>query len=118
GDAALVAMARRLVALTGDQTLVARYSGDEFVLFAPGMAQQAAQAWIERLIAAVRQPVAFNGIEFMLSGSVGLAWYPGHGTDVEELVRSADLAMYEAKRVGKNKHCFYRPEMLAQLNHT
>lgn len=118
GDAALVAIARRLVKLTGDQTLAARYSGDEFVLFAPGMTTQQAQAWIDQLLLAVREPVAFNGIEFILSGSVGLAWYPGHGADVEELVRSADLAMYDAKRAGKNKHCFYRPEMLAQLNRT
>jgi diguanylate cyclase (GGDEF)-like protein/PAS domain S-box-containing protein len=117
GDAALRAMSRRLTVLAGENLLAARYSGDEFVLFVPQAAPDDEQDWVERLVAAVRQPIAFNGVEFMLSGSIGLAHFPEHGQDVEELVRSADLAMYEAKRAGKNKHDYYRPAMLAQLNH-
>src|SRR5690606_22666129 len=117
GDAALMAMSRRLGTLAGEKMLVARYSGDEFVLFVPSRSPAQEQAWVEQLVGAVRQPVAFNGVEFMLSGSIGLARYAEHGHDVEELVRSADLAMYEAKRAGKNKYDYYRPAMLTQLNH-
>lgn len=118
GDAALVAMARRLVSAAGEGAMVARYSGDEFVIFRAADAALSADDWLERLINAVRQPVAFNGIEFMLSCSVGLARAPDNGQDVAELVRLADLAMYQAKRAGKNKYCHYQPAMLEEMNRT
>ena len=118
GDAALVAMSRRLVGAAGKQALVARYSGDEFVIFRSAEPGQSADEWLETLIGAVRQPVAFNGIEFMLSGSIGLARAPENGQDMAELVRLADMAMYHAKRAGKNKYSHYHPAMLEEVNRT
>lgn len=118
GDAALVAMARRLRTKAGEKAMVGRHSGDEFVIFRPHDPELDVQEWLESLVAAVRQPIALNDIEVMLSGSLGLAHYPDQGADVADLVRNADLAMYDAKRAGKNKYAFYRPALLQELNRT
>ena len=117
GDAALVVMARRLSASAGPETEVARYSGDEFVIFQP-LDDGDQRDWLERLVAILQQPVAFDRVEFMLSGSIGTALYPEDGDDITQLVRNADLAMYHAKRAGKNKHCSFDPSMLDELNRT
>lgn len=118
GDAALVAMARRLVAAAGSRASVARYSGDEFVIFAPLDEENHTEEWFGKLMATLQQPVAFDRVEFMLSGSFGTALYPRDGANITELVRNADLAMYHAKRAGKNKHCGFQPAMLEELNRT
>ena len=117
GDTALVAIARRLVSLAGDHAVVARQSGDEFVLFVPGMNSKAQMRdWAEGLVARVRSPVSFDEIEFGLSCSVGLAPCADTSVDVETLVREADLAMYEAKRSGKNRFSFFHKSLLAEFN--
>jgi diguanylate cyclase (GGDEF)-like protein/PAS domain S-box-containing protein len=117
GDTALVAIARRLVALAGEEAVVARQSGDEFVLFLPGLTEQrATRDWAEELVLRVRNPVSFDQVEFGLSCSVGLAACDGSSGDVDTLIREADLAMYQAKRSGKNRFSFFHESMLAESN--
>ncbi|MFN3712810.1 MAG: putative bifunctional diguanylate cyclase/phosphodiesterase [Alcanivoracaceae bacterium] len=117
GDTALVAIARRLVGLAGEQAVVARQSGDEFVMFLPDLTdQRAMREWAEELVLRVRNPVSFDQVEFGLSCSVGLAACDGRTDDVETLVREADLAMYQAKRSGKNRFSFFHESMLAESN--
>jgi diguanylate cyclase (GGDEF)-like protein/PAS domain S-box-containing protein len=117
GDTALIAIARRLVSLAGEQAVVARQSGDEFVLFIPGMNDVTAmREWAEELVARVRSPVSFDQVEFVLSCSVGLAPCMDSAIEVETLVREADLAMYQAKRSGKNRFSFFHQSMLAESN--
>jgi diguanylate cyclase (GGDEF)-like protein/PAS domain S-box-containing protein len=117
GDTALVAIAMRLVTLAGDDAVVARQSGDEFVLFIPGMIEhEAMRDWAEELVLRVRNPVSFDQIEFGLSCSVGLAPCLDSNIDVETLVREADLAMYQAKHSGKNRFRFFHDSMLAESN--
>ncbi|MBZ2188201.1 bifunctional diguanylate cyclase/phosphodiesterase [Alcanivorax sp. JB21] len=132
GDQTLQVTARRLREMAGESALVARYSGDEFVLLLPAFAEGRTVAWADRLLAIMRQPVVFNDLELMLSSSIGLARWPQDcamqsGTDspesqtevqVESLIRSADLAMCEAKRAGKNKVCSYHARLLTAQNHT
>lgn len=117
GDTALVAIARRLVSLAGDQAVVARQSGDEFVLFIPAMTDYPAmREWAEELVQRVRSPVSFDQVQFGLSCSVGLAPTSAEVDEVETLVREADLAMYHAKRSGKNRFSFFHRSMLAESN--
>ncbi|MCH8544406.1 MAG: bifunctional diguanylate cyclase/phosphodiesterase [Alcanivorax sp.] len=122
GDQTLQVIARRLRQMAGDAALVARYSGDEFVLLVPALADGETVAWADRLLAIMRQPVVFNEVELMLSSSIGLARWPqdykAPCDRVECLVRSADLAMCEAKRAGKNKVCSYHSRLLLVQNHT
>ena len=107
GDAYLQVIAGRLHATLGDTGIVARMGGDEFaavVGLPSGMDQITTCA--ERLVAACEESVAIGGIEFAGSASCGIAIAPDHGSDEQELLRRADLAMYAAKRVGSRVRVF------------
>lgn len=135
GDTALVAMSRRLRNAAGENAVVARQSGDEFVIYVPtidGLAQT--REWVESLITHVRHPVRFDDIEFGLSCSIGVTLCADQDhllevssdqevmssrvPSVEALVRQADLAMYHAKRSGKNRYSFFHPSMLSESKRT
>jgi diguanylate cyclase (GGDEF)-like protein len=112
GDELLVCVADRLQAILRGGDLLARLGGDEFVcvlscedanLDAPQVAQ--------KLLDTVVQAMQLQGHEVQLSASVGISIYPGDGLSVDELAGAADAAMYEAKRAGRNRFHFYRPEM-------
>ena len=119
GDTALLAMSRRLVKAAGKEAVVARQSGDEFVIYVPHMSDlRVVRKWVEELVIRVRNPVSFDDVEFGLSCSVGLTLCDDQMLTVEELVRQADLAMYHAKRSGKNRHSFYHPSMLEESRRT
>lgn len=106
GDELLVEIARRIGALIRDGGIVARMGGDEFaVLLAPIENIEAAGAVADRIAAAIRMPIesiSFGCIES--SASVGVALFPDHGADVEELLAAADIAMYRAKTRQQGRH--------------
>jgi len=103
GDALLRMVADRLVAAVRQEDTVARLGGDEFVIalwelsHADGVARL-----VSKVIQAVSQPYRIQGRDVRMTASVGVGIYPMHGEEVETLMKSADLAMYEAKRTGKN----------------
>jgi diguanylate cyclase (GGDEF)-like protein len=97
GDLVLQAVGPRLRASFRGEDLVARLGGDEFAVFMPGTDASAAQAAVERLQDALHKPVDIDGISIELDASIGLAWYPEHGDDVDTLLQRADVAMYRAK---------------------
>src|SRR5580704_8367543 len=97
GDLVLQEVGPRLRAAFRSEDLVARLGGDEFAVFMPGADLDAAQAAVGRLQDALHTPVDVDGIEIELDASIGLAWYPDHGGDVDTLLQRADVAMYRAK---------------------
>jgi two-component system cell cycle response regulator len=103
GDALLCLVADRLVRTVRQADTVARLGGDEFIIALPELshADDAAELG-EKVIQAVSQPYCIQGQEVRLTASVGISMYPLHGEDAEALMKSADLALYEAKRSGKN----------------
>jgi two-component system, cell cycle response regulator len=105
GDALLKMVAGRLVATVREEDTVARLGGDEFMiaLWSIGGAGQAATVAL-KAIEAVSQPYAIEGHAVGVTASAGVAVYPGHGEDADTLMKNADLALYEAKRAGKNTH--------------
>lgn len=115
GDAALVAMSKRLLYSLGEHSLVARYSGDEFVFFVPAEDGRTEAQLLEDLNQLLHQPVSTAGMEFMLSGSLGVVRVPEHGETVAVLLRNADLAMYQAKRKGKNNYSLFTHKLLQEL---
>jgi len=106
GDELLVEIARRIGSLIREGGIVARMGGDEFaVLLAPIESIEAASVVASRIAAAIRMPVesaAFGSIES--SASIGVAIFPDHGTDVEQLLAAADVAMYRAKTRQSGRH--------------
>jgi diguanylate cyclase (GGDEF)-like protein len=97
GDRVLQEVGPRLRTAFRSEDLVARLGGDEFAVFMPGADSHAAQAAVQRLQDALHRPVEVDGISLELDASIGLAWYPDHGGDVDTLLQRADVAMYRAK---------------------
>jgi len=116
GDALLQEVARRLQQSVRTEDTVARIGGDEFVVLLPDTDAKGARAVIENLLDKVRAPVQLqDALVYHPMSSVGLALFPQDGTTPDLLLRSADLAMYDAKIGGRNRFAVYRPE-LSQAN--
>ena len=98
GDQVLIAVAQRLPAAVGPLDLVARLGGDEFVVLARGVDSDAeAVELANRICSAVNVPVALQGVKIAIGCSVGVALGPAHGDSVQDLLRCADVALYQAK---------------------
>jgi diguanylate cyclase (GGDEF)-like protein len=110
GDKLLCQVGPRLQSVLREGDTVARLGGDEFAVLLPlvdGVGE--AQSVAERLRAALHQPFDVNGVALDVEASVGIALSPWHGTDTEELLRNADIAMYVAKEV-KAGAVVFQPE--------
>jgi len=105
GDILLKLVAERLVATVRQEDTVARVGGDEFILalWHVSGADYAATA-ASRAIEAVSQPYGIEGNTVSITTSAGVSIYPVHGGDADTLMKSADLALYAAKSVGKNAY--------------
>jgi diguanylate cyclase (GGDEF)-like protein/PAS domain S-box-containing protein len=99
GDALLIEVARRVESALRTSDMVARLGGDEFGLLLSTPSNTAGLVTVlERVREAVEAPIVFHDLPLAISASMGVASYPDHGRDVETLLRSADVAMYAAKR--------------------
>ncbi|MBE0483515.1 MAG: EAL domain-containing protein [Bacterioplanes sp.] len=113
GDQVLIELARRLRVQAEPDDVLARLGGDEFALICPHVERDVLSVKVERLIAAATHVYSVYGFEFQLGVSVGIAIYPEHGSNLNGLLRSADIAMYEAKKQ-RNSLCFYADNMEKQ----
>lgn len=99
GDQALKFIADRLVASVRNRDIVARLSGDEFTVILPGISgEQDVFKVLHKLMDALQQPMRLEDREFSVSASVGIALYPRDGQESEELLQTADKAMYVSKQ--------------------
>lgn len=103
GDALLVAVSAVLTEAAGPDALVARMGGDEFLIVREEMVPGAFEASVQGLIERIGHGDLVAGLEQQIGASVGVARYPADGSDAEALLVAADLAMYEAKRRGRNQ---------------
>ena len=112
GDTMLIRVASEVGTLIRRNEIFSRLGGDEFSVLLAGATQGEAEALAERIVRAVAQiPFSFQGQVLRLTTSLGIALYPQHAGDAEELVSHADAAMYQAKEVGKNAWRLYRADM-------
>ncbi|GAB4336610.1 MAG: hypothetical protein Kow0037_18110 [Calditrichia bacterium] len=114
GDEILKRIAEILTQNTRHSDIVARYGGEEFIIICPELDLKAAFLVAEKL----RQIVAntpFPGVDLLdkksLTISLGVAVFPDHGSNSEELIRSVDSALYHAKKSGRNTVCLYSKEL-------
>jgi diguanylate cyclase (GGDEF)-like protein len=117
GDKVLCAVARQLTALVEGRGSVARFGGDEFVLLLRGdgkrgFVEEAAQ----ELMRALSSPMNIEGVSLQVTGSVGAAIAPIHGTDPDTLLQHADMALYHAKANGRNDFCLFEEAMEKQFH--
>lgn len=115
GDQVLQQLSSRLKAVMRDFDLLARLGGDEFMLLLqiPHPSAATALTFAERLHQAVTIPFDIRGQQFRLGISVGIAIPPGHGRTVSELLRHADLALYQAKSRGRSRSVVFELAMAA-----
>ncbi|MEV4412447.1 bifunctional diguanylate cyclase/phosphodiesterase [Catellatospora sp. NPDC049609] len=110
GDQVLVTVARRLSAAAGPEALVTRLGGDEFAVLYRGLPAPAlALHRAENLLATLHEPVDVDGMPLVVGASAGVAAAPARGGFVE-LLRRADIAMYQAKRTGRTVAVYARED--------
>jgi len=114
GDQLLVEVSRRVKETLGPNCFMARFGGDEFALLIPELINSPLQALTcaNSVVESLSQPFNLAGHEVHIGVSVGTTIYPDHATDVESLMRHADVAMYKAKEEGKNKVTFFSTDLV------
>lgn len=109
GDMVLKMTADRIKAEIRETDTVARIGGDEFVIILSSLPETAiAERIAATVIAQIARPLQIKDIEVEITASIGISLYPDHGTTAEKLIRSADKAMYQVKREGKNSFGFVK----------
>ena len=116
GDAVLCEIASRLQSVVREGDTIARLGGDEFAVICTTNdsiedPEEAASVLASRIIAKIAMPVDVGEDSFNVGASIGIALCPIHGTDQDELLKSADIAMYKAKRDGRGRFHFFEETM-------
>ncbi|MFD2365573.1 EAL domain-containing protein [Pseudoduganella sp. GCM10020061] len=112
GDNLLVQAARRIEACLQPGDTVARLGGDEFTVILTSTAEVAhVENTAQRIVDALRVPFTLGIKKVSVSGSIGIALYPGDATTSEELMRNADQAMYRSKGAGRDQLTFFESSM-------
>jgi len=107
GDKVLSLIAARLSSQVQDSDTIARFGGDEFGVLLPEAAPEDAGQLASRILQALHEKLAVGDRELHVGASIGVAHFPEHGEDAENLIRVADLAMYEAKRTRQGIAVFH-----------
>ncbi|WP_462382700.1 bifunctional diguanylate cyclase/phosphodiesterase [Pseudomonas sp. Marseille-QA0892] len=112
GDFVLREVAKLLKSCVRDTDMVARLGGDEFVVVINGcVSADQATMLCDRILDRINQPLQFGGQDINVGASIGIAAAPHDGTVPDDLLRFADIALYEAKAAGRNTRRFYEPTM-------
>lgn len=110
GDELLMQVADRLKAQVRTTDTIARMGGDEFTAILNDLAiEQDAGRIAQELVVALAEPFNVLGHEVHVSGSIGVALYPVDGLNAEDLIKSADDAMYQSKNKGRNQYTYFNP---------
>jgi diguanylate cyclase (GGDEF)-like protein/PAS domain S-box-containing protein len=112
GDELLKLAAARLKSCLRKGDTLARQGGDEFTIVLPELRDRNdAKLIAEKFLEALQKPFDLDGHVVHISASIGIAVYPSDGESIDELLRHADIAMYQVKALGKNGHSFYHASM-------
>ena len=112
GDRLLRMVAQRLRGGLGKGEFAARLGGDEFAVVLDATAAPAsADERVRRMVESLSHPYAIDGVEVAIGASIGVAMFPVDGRNADELVKNADLALYQAKAEGRRRHCFFQPDL-------
>ena len=112
GDRLLQMVSERMKHLCREGDTVARLGGDEFIVLLEGFTDTNVAATVaDKFVTLLRSPFTVNGHELFTTGSIGIAIFPKDGSSADVLMKNADIAMYEAKKSGRNSYLFFSVEM-------
>lgn len=117
GNKLLHSVARRLQQNQQDNLQIARFSGDEFIVFAPDTDLQKGRELAKTFLRQIREKFDFYELDLYLTASIGLSVSKFHSTDAELLIQNADVAMSHAKRSGGNTFEVFADKMAIQYKH-
>lgn len=110
GDSVLCELVSRLQRQVGEENLIIRQGGDEFLIITPLIEDEALIVFANSIAAALSSPYRIEHFNVTLGVSIGVAKYPEHGEDLDMLLRGADIAMYESKKI-RNSVQLFAPSM-------
>jgi len=122
GDLLLQQVAERLINCVRETDTVSRLGGDEFVVILEGLGMQsfeaAAQAEVtaNNILSSINMPYKLNDFEYSITSSIGITLFNDRELNIEELLKQADIAMYQAKKSGRNCLRFFDPAMQESIN--
>jgi diguanylate cyclase (GGDEF)-like protein/PAS domain S-box-containing protein len=111
GDLVLKYAANRLKSSIRESDLIARYGGDEFVIVLENISREEITLISKRMLAKFKNPFQVDEHELFISPSIGISFYPEDGSEIDNIIKNADVAMYVAKENGKNNYNFFTPEL-------
>lgn len=115
GDQLLQMVAQRLREIMRESDTVARMGGDEFIIVLGELQQASDSARVaQKIINVIAEPFWIKGQELHITPSIGISVYPDDGHDLRDLIKNADVAMYHAKKAGRNAYQFFTPDMNAR----
>lgn len=110
GDLLLVQLAKRLHQVVPNNAVIVRHGGDEFVIFTHITQENALLNLAQTIIEKISEPFHIQEVSFSIGACVGIAKYPEHGNSINALLRAADIAMYQSKKMRNSAHMF-TPDM-------
>jgi diguanylate cyclase (GGDEF)-like protein/PAS domain S-box-containing protein len=117
GDRLLASVAKRLRSAVATGDMVVRMGGDEFIVIAQGLPAVSAVDYIARRIQeALSAQIDIDGVRLGVVVSIGISVYPNDGANLEQLLKHADIALYQAKARGRGNHQFFTDEMKTSLS--
>jgi diguanylate cyclase len=118
GDQLLQKIAKRLLAVVRDGDVVCRLGGDEFAIIVHGLEVETSIGVLaQRINESLRDPITLNNAEYFVTCSIGIATYPKCALTAEEMLKNADLAMYQVKREGRNGFHYYTEALQEKVLH-
>ncbi len=114
GDDLLVEVSERLRKVCPENALISRQGGDEFIILLPEQNDKEAGDVAKQIIQDISKPYIIQGQELHLTTSIGISLYPYTGASMNDLIQFADLSMYKAKELGRNRFVFYSNNYLEQ----
>ncbi|MCM3570575.1 EAL domain-containing protein [Neobacillus mesonae] len=116
GDLLLIEVSKKLKSIIRPKDCLARLGGDEFILFLPNADQAGAENMAEQILTQLNETLHIKNYDMYITPSIGISLYPLDGKEIEILIKKADLAMYQAKRFGKNNFQFYKNQSIEDTN--
>ncbi|MBB2495799.1 putative bifunctional diguanylate cyclase/phosphodiesterase [Aquipseudomonas ullengensis] len=107
GDELLKVMAERIRSTLRDQDVIARFGGDEFCVLVGMNTQDEARNLAQRIMQRMKEPISLSGRHMVMTTSIGISVFPQDGESCDELLKHADLALYQSKGSGRNSVHFF-----------